>query len=228
VLRPTLTVDWSRVAVLSLNPATTMISADLAPALGGATDMGTLTKIDLARMPDSFRMQRIVFQAARKSFEAMRGGFKGAEDYLVLQLVQIVETFLKSDRLDIPSLFHSSEPTLKRILIALNIDAVVQHILQFVTLQNLQRLTPIYDSELPIGSTADMRTWYTTKPTQWSTRSHISHVVGDSGWEGYVATVLEKRDRDVAAYAKNDHLGFHIQYLWAGSSRRFIPDFLIR
>jgi type III restriction enzyme len=96
-----------------------------------------------------------------------------------------------------------------------------------VTLQNLERLTPIYDSERPVGSTADMRTWYTTKPAQLSPKSHISHVVGDAAWEGYVATVLEKRD-EVLAYAKNDHLGFHIQYLWAGSSRRFIPDFLIR
>jgi len=30
------------------------------------------------------------------------------------------------------------------------------------------------------------------------------------------------------AYAKNDHLGFQVYYLWNGSKRRFIPDFLIR
>jgi len=30
------------------------------------------------------------------------------------------------------------------------------------------------------------------------------------------------------AYAKNDHLGFQIYYLWNGSRRRYIPDFLIR
>ncbi|MBP8787530.1 MAG: hypothetical protein WAS49_05790 [Candidatus Dechloromonas phosphoritropha] len=32
----------------------------------------------------------------------------------------------------------------------------------------------------------------------------------------------------VVAYAKNDHLGFQIYYLWNGSRRRFVPDFLIR
>ena len=32
----------------------------------------------------------------------------------------------------------------------------------------------------------------------------------------------------VMAYAKNDHLGFQVYYLWNGSKRRFIPDFLIR
>jgi len=33
---------------------------------------------------------------------------------------------------------------------------------------------------------------------------------------------------EVVAYAKNDHLGFQIHYLWNGSRRRFVPDFIIR
>ena len=33
---------------------------------------------------------------------------------------------------------------------------------------------------------------------------------------------------DVAAWAKNDHLGFHILYLWNGTKRKYIPDFLVR
>lgn len=32
----------------------------------------------------------------------------------------------------------------------------------------------------------------------------------------------------VEVYSKNDHLNFHIHYLWNGSRRRFVPDFLIR
>lgn len=39
--------------------------------------------------------------------------------------------------------------------------------------------------------------------------------MGDSAWEQYAANVFESRD-DVA-YAKNDHLGFQIHYLWQGS-----------
>ena len=30
------------------------------------------------------------------------------------------------------------------------------------------------------------------------------------------------------AYAKNDHLGFQVHYLWNGATRRFVPDFLVR
>ncbi len=103
----------------------------------------------------------------------------------------------------------------------------MQHLLRFVTQQNTTSLAPIYDEENPIGSTGQMRTWYTTKPNSQTLRSHISHVVGDSSWEQYAANIFETRE-DVAAYAKNDHLGFQIHYLWAGSRRRFIPDFLLR
>lgn len=71
------------------------------------------------------------------------------------------------------------------------------------------------------------RCWYTTKPNAPTIKSHISHVVGDSAWEQYAANVFEVRG-EVVAYAKNDHLGFQIHYLWAGSRRRYIPDFLVR
>jgi type III restriction enzyme len=226
VVRPTLTVDWGTVSVLRLDPAATPISADLAPALGGAADLSKVTSIDLEALPEGFRLQRLIFQAARKAFAALKHSFKGTEDYLIFQLIQLVETFLKSDRLEIPSLFHS-DPLRRRILIALNIDLVVQHLLRYVTEQNTMKLVPVYDEENPIGSTGQMRTWYTTKPNCPAAKSHISHVVGDSAWEQYAANVFEARD-DVIAYAKNDHLGFQIHYLWAGSRRRFIPDFIVK
>jgi type III restriction enzyme len=226
VVRPTLTVDWRRVEILRLDPATTPISADLAPALGGATDLSKVRAIDLEKLPEGFRLQRLIFQASRKAFAVLRASFTGNEEFLVFQLIQLVETFLKSDSLDIPSLFHQ-DPLRKRILIALNIDLVVQHLLRHVTQQNTAKLTPVYDEENPIGSTAQMRTWYTTKPNTQTLKSHISHVVGDSAWEQYAANILEIH-AEVLAYAKNDHLGFQIHYLWGGSRRRFIPDFLVK
>jgi type III restriction enzyme len=226
VVKPELAIDWSKVQPLVLDPASTPISAELAPALGGATDMGKVTAIDLEKLPDGFRLQRLVFQAARKAFAELSHGFTGTHEYLAAQLVRIVEAFLNSDRLDIPSLFHS-DPLRRRILIALNIDLVVQHVLSNVTEQNTERLTPVFDEENPIGATGLMRTWYTTKPCFPTTKSHISHLVGDSAWEGHAANVFEKRE-DVLAYAKNDHLGFQIYYMWAGSRRRYVPDFLVR
>jgi type III restriction enzyme len=226
VVRRELSVDWKSVQTLTLDPSSTPISADLAPALGGATDLGKVSSIDLEQLPDGFRLQRLVFQAARKGFAGLKHGFKGSEDLLAAQLVRIVEEFIDSGSLEIPSIFHS-DPLRRRILIALNIDLVVQHLMQSVFEQNRNKLTPIFDEENPIGSTGQMRTWYTTKPNFSAVKSHISHVVGDSSWEGHAANVFEKSS-DIFAYAKNDHLGFQVQYLWSGSRRRYVPDFLVK
>ncbi len=226
VVRPILAVDWGEVATLTLDPAQTPISAELAPALGGAADLSKATRIDLELLPEGFRLQRLTFLAARKAFEALQGRFQGQREYLLFQLIRLAEEFFASDRLDIPSLYHQ-DPLRKRILLALNIDTVVQHLLRYVTEQNRERLEPVFDEESPIGSTAYMRTWYTTKPCHPTGKSQISHMVADSSWEQYTANLLETSDK-VLAYAKNDHLGFCIYYLWNGARRRFVPDFLIR
>jgi type III restriction enzyme len=220
------TVDWKQVEPLALDPATTPVSAEIAPAVSGATDLSKVHIIDLEKLPEDFRLQRIVFRAARKTFEELQGRFTGNREYLVFQLIRLVEAFLASDRIAIPSLYHQ-EPLRKRILFALNIDPIVQHLLRYVTQQNLEHIEPVFDEERPIGSTREMRTWYTTKACHPAVRSQISHMVADSAWEQYAANVLETSTH-VAAYAKNDHLGFQIYYLWNGARRRFIPDFLIR
>ena len=89
------------------------------------------------------------------------------------------------------------------------------------------RGTSVFHEENLLGATGQMRTWYTSKPCFPAIKSHISHLVGDSAWEGHAANVFEGRD-EVIAYAKNDHLGFQVQYMWAGSRRRYVPDFLVR
>lgn len=228
VVKPTLALDWSTVPALRLDPAATPISAELAPAVGGVTDLGKTTSIDLEKLPEDFRAQRIIFQAARKAFDQMSGRFKGNREYLVFQLIRLVEQFISTaaDKLDIPSLFHS-DGLRRRILIALNADLVVQHLVKHVEQRNVASIEPVFDPEQPIGSTRAMRTWYTTKGNQPTKRSQISHVVGDSSWEIYAANIFDSSDL-VSAYAKNDHLGFQIFYLWGGSRRRFLPDFIVR
>lgn len=226
IVRPVLDVKWDEMEPLEIIPAQTPITADLAPAMGGAADMSKIKKIDLEKLPGEFRLQRLMFLAARKGFEELDGKYQGSADYLVVQLIRLMEQFFASDRLVIPSQFHR-EPAPKRILLALNLDLIVQHLLRHIYARNTEHIEPIFDEEFPIGSTRYMRTWYTTKPCIPSQKSQISHVVGDSSWEGHTANVFED-SKLVQCYAKNDHLGFQIYYLWNGARRRYIPDFLAR
>lgn len=227
VIRPKLVVDWDAVKSIELDPSNTPISAEMAPALGGQMNLSQLSEIDLTKLSDQIRLQHLVFRAAKKAFDQVEANrFSGNPEYLMLQLIQIVERFWASNKMHIPSLFHQDDIR-KRLLFALNSDRVVQHIFRFVRQQNEEGIAPVFDTELPIGTTANMRTWYSTKPCHPTVKSQISHSVFDSTWEAAETYHIEKSDR-VEAYAKNDHLGFHVYYQHNGVQRRFIPDYLIR
>ena len=226
IVRPQLVVQWSQVPPLRIDPAQVALHADIAPALGGAADWSQIVTIDLERLPEEFRLQKLVFKAAQKAFEQLQEQFKGQREYLLFQLVRLVESFLASSKIEIPSLFHQ-DPLRQRILFSMHMDAIVQHLMRHVVEQNTVRLEVVFDGERPVGSTRDMLTWYTTRVAEPTQRSQISHIVVDSGWEKYAANVAETHPQ-VAAWAKNDHLGFHVLYLWNGTKRKFIPDFLVR
>jgi type III restriction enzyme len=72
-----------------------------------------------------------------------------------------------------------------------------------------------------------MLPWFTGKPVVAANRSHINLCVADSTWEAQAAYELD-HNASVAAWAKNDHLGFEITYIFAGIFHKFRPDFLIR
>lgn len=72
-----------------------------------------------------------------------------------------------------------------------------------------------------------MRTWYTGKPCERTKKSHINVCVYDSTWESSDAYVLDTSDA-VDAWAKNDHLGFEVHYVYRGVVRKYRPDFLVR
>jgi len=226
VLRSRLVMDWEAVETLTLDPMQTPIYAEVAPALAGHTDLSKVSQIDLEKAVEEFRLQNLLFRAARKLYLHSAAAFSGDKPYLAVQLIRLVEQFLASDKLHIPSLWHQ-DPMRQRILIAMNMDTVVGHVSRFVQLQNTDKLAACFDQDQPIGSTALMRTWYTTKPCAPTGRSQVSHVVYDSVWEKAVADRCEQ-DPQVLAWAKNDHLDFKVRYLYRGSSRNFVPDYLIR
>jgi type III restriction enzyme len=227
VFQPTLTLDWSKVGPLELDAALTAQVAELAPILEGKPDVTKINRIELERLAREFRTQRIIFETARDVFNQMKHTWRGSREVLLAQLVQIVERFIRSDRIAIsPPLFYQDELR-RRLIITLNMSRVVQHVWEAVRQENTERLTPIFDRDHPIRSTGEMRTWYTGKPCERTRKSHINVCVYDSTWEASDAFVLDDSDR-VAAWVKNDHLGFDVLYVYRGVVRKYRPDFLVR
>jgi len=113
------------------------------------------------------------------------------------------------------------------IVLTLSMTRIVQHVAEALRFQNAERLEPVFDPERPIRSTGDMRPWYTGRPCERTKRSHINFCVYDSRWEAQAAFELD-RSPHVTAWAKNDHLGFEILYLWKGVVAKYRPDYLVR
>lgn len=85
----------------------------------------------------------------------------------------------------------------------------------------------VVDQDYPIRSTGDMKPWETSKPVAHTKKSHINFCVSDSGWEHNAAWAFDA-DESIAAWVKNDHLGFEIRYIYNGVEQKYRPDFLIR
>ena len=212
---------------LTLDAAQTAQVAELAPVLEGKPDTTKINRIELERLAEKFRTQRIIFETARDVFDQMKHTWQGGREVLLAQLVKIVERFLESDRIDIsPTVFYQDELR-RRLIFTLNMSRIVRHVWEAVRQENTERLTPVFDRDHPIRSTGDMRTWYTGKPCERTRKSHINVCVYDSTWEASDSFALENSD-EVSAWAKNDHLGFEVLYIYRGVVRKYRPDFLAR
>ena len=227
VYRLHLSLDWQKVKSLELNASQTAQVAELAPIVEGKPDVTKIAAIDLERLAQEFRTQRIIFEVARNVYNQMQKGWKGSKDFLLGQLVRLVEQFLRSEKISIiPALFYRDDLK-RRLIITLNMNKVVQHIWEAIRFENSEKLEPVFNRDHPIRSTGDMGTWYTGRPCEYAVRSHINFCVYDSTWEASEAFELD-HNPEVEAWVKNDHLGFEVFYVYRGVVRKYRPDFIIR
>ena len=225
--RPKLTLDMTQVKPLTLDAYETATLAELAPIVDGKPDITKISDIDLEDWGKKYRLQRVIFTAAADIYDQMKPSWSGRKELLLAQLIRLVEDFISSGKIQMnPPLLNQDEAR-RRILIILNMNKVVQHIWEAIRFENTEAIIPVFDSDHPIRSTGDMRTWWTGKPCEPTRRSHINFCTFDSTWEASEAFELD-RNRNVEAWVKNDHLGFEILYVFKGVVQKYRPDFIIR
>lgn len=225
--KPVLTVDMDSVEPLHIDAYDNITHAEMAAVLEGKPHISVMSEIDLKELGRKFRMQKITFEVARDVYSQIQPTWKGNKEYLLAQVIRLVERFVASDKIRItPELFYFDELK-KRILITLNMRSVVEHVFGYIRSENTESIEPIFDREHPIISTGDMTTWYTGRPNQYTLRSHINRCVFDSTWEATEAFHLDHSDQ-VNAWVKNDHLGFQVYYVYGGVTHKYRPDFIIR
>lgn len=225
--RGILSLDLSKADVLTLSALETPTLAQLAPVIEGKPDVTRITEISLRERRDEFRIQKTIFSIAGDIYEQMKATWKGSREYLLTQVIRLVEKYIESDRLRIDPPLFDKDPLLRAILITLHRSSVAERLKQLIHFENTQALVPVFDTERPIRATGDMLPWYTGKACEHTRKSHINLAVFDSRWEASEAFELD-RSPHVAAWVKNDHLGFEITYSYRGIIRKFRPDYLVQ
>lgn len=229
VFRPVLSVDMAKVKTLELDPYESITEAQMADVIEGKPMVtpATMSEIDLKELEEKNRLQTIIFRVAKKIYNNENPNWKGRPEVFLIQLIRIVEDYIKSNRIIVKTDLFNQDERRKKILIMLNMNKVVQNIWNAIRTENTEKLMPVFDDIAPVRSTKDVRTWYTSKPCEYSTKSHVNFTIFDSTWEASEAYILDKSDL-VESWVKNDHLGFVVYYHYKGVVHKYFPDFLIR
>lgn len=231
-IRNRVTMDWSAVAPLVLDPLRippeVQMKANLPtnsgrPSLSGP---GRLESVDLNPYRRGRREQELAFELARD----LTRSYLSAESceapahVLFPQLVAIVRRYLRdkvtpvrpAERVD---LFLSPYYgwAVERLSEAIRPDTGLGEAPE----------VPRYEASRGPGSTADVDYW-TTKDVREVIRSHLNYIVADTRiWEQSAAYILDTHPV-VEAFVKNAGLGFGIPYLHNGQSHDYVPDFIVR
>jgi type III restriction enzyme len=228
IYKPQLALNIGKVKTLELDPYESITEAELAAIIAGKPNPAALSEIDLKEIGERFRLQSIVFRIASTIYNSeKKPDWKGSKEIFLIQLINIIEKFIHSNKIIIKNPLFNQDEARKRILIMLNMNKVVQHIWNEIRTVNTAALTPVFDKENPIRSSSNIRTWWTSKPNEAFDKSHINFVVVDSKWE-YLEAKTINESNVVKSFVKNDHLNFVVYYNYQGVVRRFFPDFLIK
>ncbi|MBI4377525.1 MAG: DEAD/DEAH box helicase family protein [Nitrospinae bacterium] len=223
-----LDLDWERLESLTLSPEDAPTIVEVAPVIDGKPKFDQLSEIDLDRLAEEHRLQKIKLQSAVRLHEQFGKNWEGDPGSHISQMMQIFDEFLVSSKLDIKVPIFAGTEKLRNIVIALNSQKIVNHIGNFIRSSSKEAPALILDPVRPVRSTATAMTWWTSKPTQPVKKSQISHIVIDSGWEKVGLEFERNRIPGLISWVKNDHLGFEIFYLWQGQIKTYYPDYIIK
>ena len=157
VFRPRLKLEMDKVEPLVLDTMNVKEIVDLAPMVEGHPDITKISKIKLEGLAREYRMQRIIFKTASEVYDQMQTTWKGNREYLLAQVIRLVEQFVISDKIIIMPPLYSQDELRKRLVLTLNMSTVVQHIWNNIRSHITEEKVLVFDNERPSVSTVLLR-----------------------------------------------------------------------
>lgn len=231
-IRNRITVDWDAIAPLSLHPERIPPEVEMkALSLTNSGRMslsgpGRLDRASLEAFRATRRLQELLFDMARDlaRFYLQQPTCTVPAHVLFPQILAIVRRYVSERVRLIPP------ADIKDLFLAPYYGWAVERLLEAIrpdTSEGEAPEVPRYETHRGPGSTAEVSFW-TTKDVREALKCHLNYVVLDTGrWEQSAAYFIDQHQA-VAAFVKNQGLGFSIPYLHDGRMHDYVPDFLIR
>ena len=209
------------------DPTETIVRPQVGYQSGAPTALGPGTTVRQTRQEfyETVRLQEVEYAISQRVTNALasKPEFRfRARQILFPQVLAIVRDYLNSrvnyndcDRREV-FLERYVQLTTERLLTAIEPDDA----------QGEVPLLPRIERFRPKGSTSQVL-FRTVRDCKATAKSHVSHVVLDSKWEGSTAFHLEKSPL-VQSYVRNDYLDFVIPFEFMGQRHNYIPDYIVR
>jgi len=187
----------------------------------GAKGEGKGAVHDRAAFYGEHRLARTIFDLAASITDHLKFGDERGRRIMFPQVLGIVRAYVNT-RIDFIGVVQPEEIGLGvyRTTIESRLIAAIRPADE----EGEQPLLPVLNDMAGIGST-DISPFLTVKTCIPTTKSHLSHAVIDSGWEGQVANALDESPK-VHSWVKNLRLGLEVPYQHQGKPHQFVPDFV--